>query len=809
MGFLDNIPHEMRQCRQWMLASPDKRPVAVDPATGDTYFGAKDNPDQWMTYESARFWGQELGYRLGFVSRSDDPFTIIDLDNKPDKVYDADAESVKTDMYYNAVGSTYVETSVSGKGIHIVVLGKLAHDFNAKSAGIECYGHKGFVVITGHQVSQSNKLTNQQPVLDWLATKYRNALNDAAVTDSHINWDSVNRPSAAECALDDALIASMSTWQNAANLERYFYGQDLRPDGGGGSEGDLALMQAFLKFTRSEDKLSAAMRMFLKTPRAKLRQPYKSVNSNWDQYIKRTLLAAQSAIARDEQRAKDYDFSAGSHAMLEKYQAQIEAARAQQAPLSPAVAGPANDPAPNSTQAPVSAPGQAAPFTGFSWLTKEDLERLPPIEWAIKGLFPIGGNGAVYGESGAGKSFVVIDMIAAMAEGKPWFGMKTKQLPVSVFALEGEGGLKGRVKAWEVQNQRGYPHGVFFWDSARNGSFALRDGDQRQTINRDRLIQLCADLNANGRQGGVVVIDTLNQASDGADENSSRDMGELLKAMKFIQRETGSLVLIVHHATKSKENQSMRGHGSLYGAMDGVMEVLREVYDAEGQPIPGRRGWIAKKVKDGRDGFERYFEMKEQQVGFDEDGPIMSVAIAPVATEVLDEQTGELMPVEVGSMHKGGSAGGSGRGARGDSAGRKKMAGSREPPIERSTYSGAEHSAGGAGGAAPRSQREADAHNVDSELSRLPFKTAVRDALVRAGAGITPPAIPHDGAPPGRVLIPRKNFVDEIVAVLNPTCEPNDKKLKGKINAAIAYAVDSGKIGKFSSRGTQYFYLLE
>lgn len=769
MGYLDNIPHELRAHAQWMLAGDDKEPLAVDPASGETYRGAKNRSDQWMTYDEARHWAETLGYRMGYVPRETDPFTIIDLDWKEDRVYDVEASGIKQDLYQNAIGSTYVELSSSGKGAHIVVEGKLPHDFNARNAGIECYGNLGFVVITGHQVSASNRISNQQPVLNWLGDKYRNAVEASRFNELAVDQNLVHNAPAEEVALDDALIASMSTWHNAANLERYFYGRDLRPDGGGGSEGDLALMQAFMKFSRSEDKLSAAMRMYLKTPRAKLRQPFKMATSNWDQYLKRTLLAAQSAVARDEKMARNYDFAEGSRAMLAEYEASIKAAQ-QPEPAS----------APNSGQAPIA--GAPAPFTGFAWLTKSDLEKLPPIQWVVKGLFPVGGLGAIYGESGAGKSFVGIDMIAHIAEGKQWFGLRTTQLPVSVFALEGEGGLKGRVAAWELQNQRAYPQSVFFWDSARNGSFALRDADQRQTFNRDRLIQLCADLKMNGRAGGVVVIDTLNQASDGADENSSRDMGELLKAMKFIARETGSLVLIVHHATKSKENQSMRGHSSLYGAMDGVMEVRREVVDEmTGDPIAGRRAWEAKKVKDGRDGFERYFDMKEHQIGFDEDGPMMSVAIEPVSDTDVDPQTGEITHVNVGTTKK-------------LNAVKKRRAGSDNAPSNNgSTWSKGERAhiehPTGAGG--------------DSWNGMKPQDAIRRAVMEECAAARTAGRFGGDSAH----CAPRNAVIERAIMLRN---YPNPSLSKRDLNRAVDAMIGSGKLGSEMESGKhQWIWLKE
>lgn len=816
MAYLDNIPQAMRERQQWMLTDRNKAPLAWDWGEERTYAGSKNRPDQFLSYETARQLAEQEGLLIGFVPLSDDPFTIIDLDFKENKVYDAEADDVKKSLLDGAYRTSYIETSLSGKGYHIIVRGKLAHDFNAASVGIECYGNKGFVVITGRMPEGCEPIepTDQQAVLEWLADKYRRAYEEAAVGDaSKYDPDLVRNPSAADVALDDALIANMSTWHNAANLERYFYGQDLRPNGGGGSEGDLALMQAFLKFTKSERKPEAAMRMFLKTPRAKVRQPYKEATSDWNQYLSRTLRAAEIAVARDEKRAKDFDFSAGTHEMMRQYQAQIEASRAPESLQAP-------EQQPSTASAPVNsptAPGQApAQFKGFSWLTKRDLEKAPPLEWAVKGLFPMGGVGAIYGESGAGKSFVGIDLIAAVAEGSKWFGMRTKKLPVSVFALEGEGGLKGRVKAWELQNKREYPESVLFWDSARNGSFALRDADARSDENKTRLVQLCADLNASGRRGGVVVIDTLNQASDGADENSSRDMGELLKAMKLIQRETNSLVLIVHHATKSKENQSMRGHSSLYGAMDGIMEVIREVWTEGEQPkiIEGRRGWIAKKVKDGRDGYTKLFDMKEHQVGFDEDGPIMSIAIEPVAEFIVDEQTGEINEVANSGTLKaprgGGNAGGGssavGNGGKRSKSGGAQRAGSSEAPAvtrpnrDKPTYSEAERAGAQEAENAPRSAKQADEQRQQREGKGN--QSLVLAAIVAEGTESK--NIGRMGAPEGVACAPSSAVIERAVRDAN---RPDPAQHRRDLRKVIVGMRESGKLaGKIDEGGKEWIW---
>ena len=48
-----------------------------------------------------------------------------------------------------------------------------------------------------------------------------------------------------------------------------------------------------------------------------------------------------------------------------------------------------------------------------------------------------------------------------------------------------------------------------------------------------------ADLSEQVPEGGVVIIDTLNRAAPEADENSSADMGKILKGAKELQRRIG------------------------------------------------------------------------------------------------------------------------------------------------------------------------------------------------------------------------------------------------------------------------------
>jgi hypothetical protein len=70
----------------------------------------------------------------------------------------------------------------------------------------------------------------------------------------------------------------------------------------------------------------------------------------------------------------------------------------------------------------------------------------------------------------------------------------------------------------------------------------------------------------------IAIIDTFNAAFAGGEENSSQDMGLFLANIKRIVEATGVALIIVHHIGKDA-TRGLRGHTSLYGAADTVLEV--------------------------------------------------------------------------------------------------------------------------------------------------------------------------------------------------------------------------------------------
>jgi hypothetical protein len=74
------------------------------------------------------------------------------------------------------------------------------------------------------------------------------------------------------------------------------------------------------------------------------------------------------------------------------------------------------------------------------------------INWAIRNYLPLDTTAILYGESGAGKSFMALDMALHVATGREWHGHKVRQGAVFYIAGEGVGGMGARCKAWTIAN---------------------------------------------------------------------------------------------------------------------------------------------------------------------------------------------------------------------------------------------------------------------------------------------------------------------------------------------------------------------
>lgn len=252
------------------------------------------------------------------------------------------------------------------------------------------------------------------------------------------------------------------------------------------------------------------------------------------------------------------------------------------------------------------AQGEELPISNrYKLISVSELRDLPRQRWAIRKVAPAAGIMGLYGPSGSGKSFLVIDMITAMATGTEWFGHKIPApLRVTVVVLEGETGFRNRVEAWEVDGGRIFPDSVRFVFQP----FRLND--------RSDVLAMASAIDAAGGSD-VVIVDTLNRAAPGADENSSRDMGLILECAKELQSEFGGLLVLVHHTGKDA-GKGMRGHSSLLAALDAAIEVTR---------TDDRREWTIAKSKDDIEGQAHGFRLEIVDLAEDEAGELVTSCV--------------------------------------------------------------------------------------------------------------------------------------------------------------------------------------
>jgi hypothetical protein len=245
-------------------------------------------------------------------------------------------------------------------------------------------------------------------------------------------------------------------------------------------------------------------------------------------------------------------------------------------------------------QMPVTSTATTATTSKYTLMSAIDVLLIPPTTWRVKHLLPDRGLAAIFGPSASGKSFMAFDLGACIADGQMWFGHKTIAAPVVYVMLEGQAGLQKRVNAWNKARGIALPKDFHLILD----SFHLTDLNDVQ------------DLSAVIPKGAVVFIDTLNRAAPTADENASKDMGAIIEGASMLRLLTDGLVVLVHHTGKDT-TQGMRGHSSLFAALDGAIEVKRN---------NAGRTWTVAKTKDGEDGKTTPFDLVVHNLGTDADG---------------------------------------------------------------------------------------------------------------------------------------------------------------------------------------------
>jgi len=251
----------------------------------------------------------------------------------------------------------------------------------------------------------------------------------------------------------------------------------------------------------------------------------------------------------------------------------------------------------------------AADDLRFRVVPASEFSQGKPPGWIIKGVIPRAELVVLFGESGSGKSFLALDMAAAIARGINWRENRTKAGRVVYIAAEGGGGVRGRLRAYELH------HGITL-DGLPLGIIHATPNFLQKADALDVAKAIVA-----GGPADVVIVDTFAQVIPGANENAAEDIGKALTHCRGIHRATGAVVVLVHHAGKDP-TRGARGWSGLRAAADAEIEVLRM--------ITGRMVRVSKQ-KDGDDGREWGFDLLSVPVGMDEDGDVITSCVVQEA----------------------------------------------------------------------------------------------------------------------------------------------------------------------------------
>lgn len=228
----------------------------------------------------------------------------------------------------------------------------------------------------------------------------------------------------------------------------------------------------------------------------------------------------------------------------------------------------------------------------FELLTFDDFTSGPPPEWIIEDVLPKGTLMIVYGAPGSGKSFWTTDLMSCAAAGRQWRDKVTNRCRVAYIVCEGVPGTRQRL-------------------AAAKREFGLETDDFRIMIDtpnlreREDVIPFVQSLQAWGNVG-LVVIDTLAQATPGADENSGKDMSVAIEHCKRVREVTGAMVVLIAHSGKD-ETRGMRGWSGFKGAVDAEVEVTKGADDLRMAQVT--------KMKDGEDQLKFPFRLRHVDDG--------------------------------------------------------------------------------------------------------------------------------------------------------------------------------------------------
>ena len=260
----------------------------------------------------------------------------------------------------------------------------------------------------------------------------------------------------------------------------------------------------------------------------------------------------------------------------------------------------------------------------------DDLKPLTSPPSLIKGLLPRNGIAFIGGQSGAGKTFIAVDLAAALSSGQAFFGRKIKER-VGIMFIAGEGAATIKPRLTIARMARNIENPLPIARTSTIPDFTKAE-EVREFIAKLKRIKARMQ-EEHGVRMGVIFIDTLAAVFNMKDENDNAEAARIIRAMKVIGEELDVLMIPIHHYGKSADT-GLRGASAWRAGPDVVLSVTAERNNLTGETWGHMLSLAKSRVSE--EGPISSFSLRKWVLGYDEDGDeIASCFVVPVVPKVI------------------------------------------------------------------------------------------------------------------------------------------------------------------------------
>ncbi len=186
----------------------------------------------------------------------------------------------------------------------------------------------------------------------------------------------------------------------------------------------------------------------------------------------------------------------------------------------------------------------------------------PRPEWLVENLLVAGSAVLFPAREKAGKGLLAIDLACSIALGEPWLGHAVTEGSVVYLALEESMGTIWERLSARLAGRLDVPIYVVPCDGSFEQQFQLEN-----VANISDIIEVVEEV-----EPALLIVDPLREAHTGR-EDSSDDMAPRLRAIRQLAHQTGTTILVTHHAGKMSGNS--RGSTAIKSSFDDELAFTR------------------------------------------------------------------------------------------------------------------------------------------------------------------------------------------------------------------------------------------